>query len=1429
MANDFLVRVGADLSAFISEMEKIGVEVDKAVKDAEKSFAGFERLGDKLTGIGTALTVGITAPLGLMAGAAISAAGDFGAAMNKVKANLDDVSASGIAQLDALAKKLGADTKFSALEAAQGMGEFAAAGRTTSEILSVMRPALDLAAAAQTNVAQASQITNDILGQFGLKAGDAKGVIDLLAKAGTESSGSLLEMANSLSYVGPIAAKSGVDVGQTAAALVELDKAGVRGEKAGTALRAMLLALADPSKEAQRTINALGISTKDASGNFLPFPQILDNFKAGLEKAGGSAQQLGAVSRIFGRETATAASILINQGGPALTAYEEKLKNSEGAARKMADTLNSGMKGAFEQLRGSVETVAISFGQVLEPIVVRGANLLQGFVDNVIAPAVKWFGELPAPIQYTALGLAALAAAAGPVILGAGLLISGFASVGSSLAVINAALLPAAAAFSAFAATAIAPVVAAIAGFVTTTIPAFVLGVGEMVMAIGMQATAALIQFSSTQVPQLVASLASAAAGFVTLAATIVTEAITALSTFALTSIPAAAAAVVAFVTTTIPAAVSAFASFAVAGVGAVASALGALATVSLPYIVGAVAIAAAAFGAWKLAEWALTTEPVKKAIAAIGDVINWLIDQIKKIPGVTAIIETLKGASEKVGTAFEGAKEQGKKLWDTMNGTGAAAAKLPPHFDNTGNAAKRAAEQQRELEGALSAFSLASDGANSKTERLWQQLRILEQAAKDGRIPMETLEAATKKLHDEAAKADFAAYQQKLKLVGLDAGGPGGVAEKLTAAQSALDLVKKEVDLGLRPLSDYQIALTNAKAAADLLYPPIYTLKDAFAAMTAEVNLAKPALDLLGTTASATRDYMAGVAMSTNDAALAAVNAAAPTAALEVAYKNLGITSTAALQDKARIATEAYTAIATSGTASARDIAAAYEAMRKAQSDANPNYVKGHTDAFDSILKKGVSVFSGAGSIHEKWDTFAKDATKWTGDLAKTAIEKLFVGKGSWAELGVTGIGSVQSSWGTFAKTLTEGVGPLATSIGEKLFTGKGSWAEIGKQALLDLGSAFGTMAAKWIGEATGLASELSGIFSSIKVPTINIPGIGGGSSGGGASVPSTGGGDIAGAVAGAVGSSLSGIVGAVGSVATAISSVVSNFQMAGMNKSLDVIVQHTLGTKNELENLRRDEWTREGHNMAKWDDIWNAILGINSWDAPVIHKLDSIWDTLLNGGVSTGGGGGVGTAALQSIEASSIGTNDHLAAFRTEVSTGFYNIAVQGDGVINELRAIAGNTKPTPAGALSVVAPNLEAGLRNINLTGQGIYNALSPLKDIRDTLGAMRNNIGVVNGIKEALIGQLGLMYKSLEETSGSLLREIARNTYPVYQVYDRMWKSINTASASAGGGSAAVAGARPISIQVTVQGAMVTTEIAEDIANIFVARLRNVLAT
>ena len=109
----------------------------------------------------TAIAGGTTAVAGIGA-AAIKAGADFEAQMSRVKA-ISGATGAEFEKLKDQAIQLGADTSFSASEAAEGMENLAAAGFATSEIMDAMPGLLDLAAASGESLANSSDIAASTL------------------------------------------------------------------------------------------------------------------------------------------------------------------------------------------------------------------------------------------------------------------------------------------------------------------------------------------------------------------------------------------------------------------------------------------------------------------------------------------------------------------------------------------------------------------------------------------------------------------------------------------------------------------------------------------------------------------------------------------------------------------------------------------------------------------------------------------------------------------------------------------------------------------------------------------------------------------------------------------------------------------------------------------------------------------------------------------------------------------------------------------------------------------------------------------------------------------------------------------------------------------------------------------------------------------
>lgn len=185
-------------------------------------------IGDSISGVGEKLTKGLTLPLGGVGVAALKLGMDFDSEMSKVQATLG-ASTGDMVQLHDEAIKLGADTAFSAKEAAEGMENLASAGFSTNEIMSAAPGMLDLAAAGGLDVGAASDIAASSLRGFGLAASDSGHVADVFAKAAADTNASVTDMGESMKYAAPVAHAFGWSIEETSSAIGTMANAGIKG------------------------------------------------------------------------------------------------------------------------------------------------------------------------------------------------------------------------------------------------------------------------------------------------------------------------------------------------------------------------------------------------------------------------------------------------------------------------------------------------------------------------------------------------------------------------------------------------------------------------------------------------------------------------------------------------------------------------------------------------------------------------------------------------------------------------------------------------------------------------------------------------------------------------------------------------------------------------------------------------------------------------------------------------------------------------------------------------------------------------------------------------------------------------------------------------------------------------------------------------
>jgi TP901 family phage tail tape measure protein len=349
------------------------------------------------------LASGLGLPMGLPPGA-VAAAGfvavggaaaaatktfaEFDATMSRVKA-LTGATNEEMELLTKTARELGASTKYSATEAAQAMTYLGMAGWKTTEIVAAMPGMLALAAASGEDLSRVADIVSDDLTAFRLPAEQAGHFADVLAVASTKANTTVGMMGETFKYVGPLAGSLGFSIEDMALATGIMANSSIKGEQAGTTLRALLTRLAKPTKESAEAMDRLGLTITDASGKMRPFRQILEDMRTGFANL-SEAEKAEVAAALAGQEAMSGTLALANESEAKFNELTSAIDNSHGASKRLSDTMNDNLLGDLQTLKSQVEETALVFGGVLEPSVRDAVNnirtSLKDFTENTLVP-----------------------------------------------------------------------------------------------------------------------------------------------------------------------------------------------------------------------------------------------------------------------------------------------------------------------------------------------------------------------------------------------------------------------------------------------------------------------------------------------------------------------------------------------------------------------------------------------------------------------------------------------------------------------------------------------------------------------------------------------------------------------------------------------------------------------------------------------------------------------------------------------------------------------------------------------------------------------------------------------------------------------------------------------------------------------------------
>jgi hypothetical protein len=347
----------------------------------------------------------------------------------------------------------------------------------------------------------------------------------------------------------------------------------------------------------------------------------------------------------------------------------------------------------------------------------------------------------------------------------------------------------------------------------------------------------------------------------------------------------------------------------------------------------------------------------------------------------------------------------------------------------------------------------------------------------------------------------------------------------------------------------------------------------------------------------------------------------------LQTALGNLGIKGKADLQIVAVEAAKARDAVLGSGLASDFEKKTAiYKAL-----EAQIAYAKVAGIEIPAEQKKLFDELDGQiGSrvpkLKTPWQDFGNSVSTIITNTAQDIAKSLFDGNLSFAEKGMAALKSLgQAVSASFIEPATEAIGKFVGGVLADLIGGKGLGGVLGH--LKDIG----TSIAGIFGGASGVAA-----------PAATAAG-GAATAAGGAASTAAGVGGQAASVA--TQSAFSLVTGIVTGIVSAVSGVIGNFQMAGMNKSLDLIEHATRYAEAHLLNI-----------LNKGNEFWPYAKIMSDFN----YAVAAPWMAEMQAYVT----GGLTDRIMQVHDLIARTTNDILVDIRDTLQAPQLAVGIGGNG---------------------------------------------------------------------------------------------------------------------------------------------------------------------
>lgn len=372
MFRSLAVQLSANPAQIVTAMRSAGTSTNQFADTVESASNRTRAATQKLAQAMTAVGVAMVAAMAASAAAAIQ----LETRMQNV-ATIWDKSAMSISTAGQAVVDMSTRLPQSANTLAEALYNVASSGFQGADSLFITQEAGKAASAGLTTADTAVKGITAVLNAYGLSAGEATRVSDVLFQTVNLGVVTFDELASNLGNFVGMAAQAGVSIEDVSSAYATMTLAGLNADEAATSTNRVMQAFIKPGKEMTAVLQSMGYETGIAALQTEGFRGITEHLAqvVGRDNVAAFAQLFPQMRGLRGELALLAA------GGQNYARVSEEMAKATGATQRALDEQAKSAGYQLSILKNQVVALAIGFGQALLPVIKVAVTIVSTMVE----------------------------------------------------------------------------------------------------------------------------------------------------------------------------------------------------------------------------------------------------------------------------------------------------------------------------------------------------------------------------------------------------------------------------------------------------------------------------------------------------------------------------------------------------------------------------------------------------------------------------------------------------------------------------------------------------------------------------------------------------------------------------------------------------------------------------------------------------------------------------------------------------------------------------------------------------------------------------------------------------------------------------------------------------------------------------------------